>query len=81
MSSFGSNAGMETFTPLINAMVNNTLFHSNSIGCRLNSFTFCVFVVRIRSQFKVYFENQIIFSLKSLIASANDAEVQAVKYM
>jgi len=26
----GSNAGMETFAPLINAVVNNALFHSNS---------------------------------------------------
>jgi len=26
----GSNAGMETSTPLINAIVNNALFHSNS---------------------------------------------------
>jgi len=30
MSSSGSNAGMETSTPLINAIVNNDLFHSNS---------------------------------------------------
>ena len=30
MSSSGSNAGMETSAPLINAIVNNALFHSNS---------------------------------------------------
>jgi len=30
MSSYGSNAGMETSAPLINAIVNNALFHSNS---------------------------------------------------
>jgi len=30
MSSCGSNAGMETYAPLINAIVNNALFHSNS---------------------------------------------------
>jgi len=30
MSSCGSNAGMETSAPLINAVVNNALFHSNS---------------------------------------------------
>jgi len=30
MSSYSSNAGMETSAPLINAAVNNTLFHSNS---------------------------------------------------
>jgi len=30
MSSYGSNAGMETSAPLINAVVNNALFHSNS---------------------------------------------------
>jgi len=29
MSSCGSNAGMEMTMPLINAIVNNTLFHSN----------------------------------------------------
>jgi len=28
--SCGSNAGMETSAPLINAVVNNALFHSNS---------------------------------------------------
>jgi len=30
MSSYGSNAGMETSAPLINAVVNNALFHSIS---------------------------------------------------
>jgi len=30
MSSYGSNADMETSAPLINAVVNNALFHSNS---------------------------------------------------
>ena len=30
MSSCGSNAGMETSAPQINAVVNNALFHSNS---------------------------------------------------
>jgi len=30
MFSSGSNAGMETSTPLINAIVNNTRLHSNS---------------------------------------------------
>ena len=30
MSSCGSNADMETSAPLINAIVNNSLFHSNS---------------------------------------------------
>jgi len=30
MFSCGSNAGMETSAPLINAIVNNALFHSNS---------------------------------------------------
>ena len=30
MSSCGSNAGMETSALLINAVVNNALFHSNS---------------------------------------------------
>ena len=30
LSSCGSNAGMETSVPLINAVVNNALFHSNS---------------------------------------------------
>jgi len=30
MSSYGSTAGMETSTPLINTVVNNALFHSNS---------------------------------------------------
>jgi len=30
MSSCGSNAGMETTAPLINAITNNALFHSNS---------------------------------------------------
>jgi len=30
MSSCGSNADMETSEPLINAVVNNALFHSNS---------------------------------------------------
>ena len=28
--SYGSNAGMETSAPLINAIVNSALFHSNS---------------------------------------------------
>jgi len=28
--SFGSNAGMETSTPRVDAIVNNALFHSNS---------------------------------------------------
>jgi len=30
MSSFSSNAGMEKSAPLINAIVDNDLFHSNS---------------------------------------------------
>ena len=30
MSYFGSNAGMETSAPLIHAIVQNALFHSNS---------------------------------------------------
>ena len=30
MSSCGSNLDMETFAPLINAVVNNALFHYNS---------------------------------------------------
>jgi len=30
MSSCGSNAGMEMSAPLINAVVNNALLHSNS---------------------------------------------------
>jgi len=30
MSSYGSNAGMETSAPLFNVIVNNALFHSNS---------------------------------------------------
>jgi len=30
MSSYGSNAGMETSAPLINAIINSILFHSNS---------------------------------------------------
>jgi len=30
MSSCGSNAGMEMSAPLVNAIVNNGLFHSNS---------------------------------------------------
>jgi len=29
MSSCGSNAGMETFAPLVKAVINNALFHSN----------------------------------------------------
>jgi len=29
MSSCGSNAGMETTAPVVNAIVNNALFHSN----------------------------------------------------
>ena len=29
MSSCGSNAGMETTTPVVNAIANNALFHSN----------------------------------------------------
>ena len=29
MSSCGSNAGMEMSAPLLNAIVNNALFHSN----------------------------------------------------
>ena len=30
MSSCGSNAGMKTTAPVVNAIVNNALFHSNS---------------------------------------------------
>jgi len=30
MSSCGSSAGMETSAPLINAVINNALFHYNS---------------------------------------------------
>jgi len=30
MSFYGSNAGMETYAPLINDIVNNGLFHINS---------------------------------------------------
>jgi len=30
MSSCGSNAGMETSVPLVSAIINNALFHSNS---------------------------------------------------
>ena len=39
MSSCGLNAGMETIAPVVNAIVNNALFHSNlpSVRRRLKS--------------------------------------------
>ena len=51
MSSCGSNAGMETSAPLVNAIVNNALLHCNSritqLRCRLKSFTSCCFLGRL----------------------------------
>jgi len=49
MSSCGLNASMETSAPLVNAIVNNTLFHSNSHinQTRPHLFTSCVFVCRL----------------------------------
>jgi len=49
MSFSGSNAGMETSTPLINAII-TTLCSTRtqtSIRCRLKSFTSCAFAGRL----------------------------------
>ena len=49
LSSCSLNAGMEMSAPLINAIVNNILLHSNyaSNRCRLKSFTSCTFCGRL----------------------------------